>query len=381
MTLNPLQRIGALGQSVWTDFIERRMLGNGEFARLIDNDGVSGVTTNPTIFDQALAAGSKAGGATGGATGGDYAADIAALAAAGNDPAAIVDTLMRQDVMRAADILRPVYERTGGVDGYVSLEISPRLAYDTQATVAEAEYVWAALARPNVMIKVPATAQGVPAIRTLIAAGVNVNATLLFSVARYLEVAQAYRQGLEMRAAAGRPIDRVVSVASFFVSRIDTLIDQRLAAHRGGGALALRGQAAIACARLAYREFQRLQGETPWQQLAARGAQPQRLLWASTSTKDPSYSDVRYVEALIGPQTINTLTQQTLAAYRRHGEPAVRIGQDVAQADLLVASLAASGIDLDAIAAELEADGVRRFAASDAALRQRVAPRRSPGET
>jgi transaldolase len=361
MTPTSLQRLGALGQSVWIDFIERRMLNNGELALMIGNDGVTGVTTNPTIFDKALAAD------------GDYAADRARLAAAGHDPAAIVDALMRQDVMQAADILHPVYERTDGADGYVSLEISPRLAYDTAATVAEAEYVWGVLARPNVMIKVPATREGVAAIRALTAAGVNVNATLLFSVARYREVAEAYRQGLEASAAAGRPLAHVASVASFFVSRIDTLIDQRLAAHRDDGAITLRGQAATACARLAYREFQRLQSETPWQQIAARGARPQRLLWASTSTKDPSYSDVRYVEALIGPHTVNTLTLDTLAAYRHHGDPAVRIDLEVAQAELLIARLATFRIDMDRIAAELEAEGVRRFAASEAALRDRVA--------
>ncbi len=361
MHFNPLQQLGALGQSVWSDFIERRTLGNGEFARLIHNDGVTGVTTNPSIFEKALAAG------------GDYAAQIAGLAAAGAPPGQIVDALMRQDVQRAADVLRPVYERTKGVDGYVSLEVSPRLAHDAQATVAQAQASWSALARPNVMIKVPATREGVDAIRRLIGAGVNVNATLLFSVARYLEAAQAYRQGLESRVAAGLPIDRVASVASFFVSRIDTLIDQRLTAQPSEGALALRGQAAIACARLAYREFERMQREAAWLQLAARGALPQRLLWASTSTKDPSTSDIRYVEALIGPQTVNTLTQDTLAAYRHHGEPALRIGLEVAQAQQLLADLATFGIDLDEIAAKLEADGVRRFADSEAALHSRVA--------
>lgn len=361
MRPNPLQRLGALGQSVWSDFIERRMLGNGEFAALIEDDGVTGVTTNPTIFDKALAAGAA------------YAADIAALAAARTPPAQIVDTLMRQDVQRAADMLRPVYERTEGADGYVSLELSPQLAHDAQASVAQAQATWAALARPNVMIKVPATREGIDAMRALIGAGVNVNATLLFSVARYRAVAHAYRQGLESRVATHHAIDRVASVASFFVSRIDTLIDQRLAAQGGAAATALRGQAAIACARLAYREFERLQSEPAWRQLAARGARPQRLLWASTSTKDPNYSDVRYVEALIGPQTVNTLPQETLAAYREHGEPAQRIGLDLAQAQQTLAALASLGIDLDQVAAELEADGVRRFAQSEAALHARVA--------
>lgn len=362
MTPNPLIRLGALGQSIWIDFIERRMLGGGgDLARLIADDGVTGVTTNPSIFDKALAAGDA------------YAEPIARLAAAGQQPAAIVDTLMRQDVTRAADLLRPVYERSAGADGYVSLEVSPRLAHDAPGTVAAAQSAWAALARPNVMIKVPATTAGVVAIRGLIAAGINVNATLLFSGGRYLDVAQAYRDGLAARAAAGSPLGGVASVASFFLSRIDTLIDRRLAAQPGDAAAALRGQAAIASARLAYREFQRCLAAPVWRELAALGARPQRLLWASTSTKDPGYGDVRYVEALIGPLTVNTLTRDTLDAYRDHGEPAVRLTEHVDQSADAVTRLKALGIDLDEVAAELEADGVRRFADSERALHQRVA--------
>jgi len=361
MSLNPLQQLAALGQSVWCDFIERRMLRNGDFARLVENDGVTGVTTNPTIFERALAAGN------------DYAADVAALVSQGAQPGRIGEALMRQDVMQAADLLRPVYERTGAADGYVSLEVSPRLAYDAQATVTQAQAAWEALARPNVMIKVPATRAGLDAIRALTRAGVNVNATLLFSVSRYLRVAQAYRQGLEARVAAGQQVDRIASVASFFVSRIDTLIDARLATRADSAAAQLRGQAGIASARLAYREFERLQRDVAWLPLAASGARPQRLLWASTSTKDPGASDVRYVDALIAPLTVNTLTRETLAAYRDHGKPALRIGLDLAQADRLVAALAAVGIDLDAVAAELEADGVRRFAASEVALVSQIA--------
>ncbi len=360
MTLNRLQAIGALGQSVWIDFIERRLLDDGSLVRMIENDNVTGITTNPTIFEKALASSN------------DYAADITQLAAAGNEPAGIVDALMRQDVARAADLLRPVYERSAGGDGYVSIEVPPRVAHDTEATVSEAEYLWAALNRPNVMVKVPGTKEGLPAIQRLIAAGVNVNVTLLFSVARYLEVAAAHRQGLKERAAAGKPIGTVASVASFFISRIDTLVDRRLDESDHKGASTLRGQAAVACARLAYREFQRLQGDAVWQQLTALGGRPQRLLWASTSTKNPAYSDVAYVEPLIAPLTVNTMTQDTLTAYRKHGEPAVRIEDDVAQAEVLVARLAADGIDLDQVAAELEAEGVRRFAESAEALRERV---------
>ncbi len=361
MTLNRLQALAELGQSIWLDYIDRRLLEDGSLVGMIQNDRVAGVTTNPSIFEKALASSN------------DYAADIAQLAAAGNEAPGIVDLLMRQDVARAADLLRPVHERTGGADGYVSIEVSPQHARDPDSTVAEAEYLWAALNRPNVMIKVPGTKEGLPAIQRLTAAGLNVNVTLLFSVARYLEVAEAFRQGLKERAKAGKPIATVASVASFFVSRIDSLVDHRLEASGNPGALSLRGQAAIACARLAYREFLGQQGETVWQQLTALGARPQRLLWASTSTKNPAYSDIRYVDPLIGPNTVNTMTLETLAAYRKRGEPAVRIEDDVAQAEVLVARLATYGIDLDQIAAELEAEGVRRFADSILALRERMA--------
>jgi len=360
MTLSRLQALGALGQSVWLDYIDRRLLEDGTLARMIENDGLTGVTSNPTIFEKALAS-TK-----------DYAADIAQLAAAGNEGPGIIDMLMRQDVARAADLLRPVYERTQGADGYVSIEASPRLARDTEATVAEAEYLWAALGRPNVMIKVPSTTEGVAALRQLTAAGVNVNATLLFSVARYREIAEAFRDGLKQRAKAGKRVAALASVASFFVSRIDTLVDRRLQECGNPGALTLRGQAAIACARLAYRQFRRQQGDTVWQQLAALGARPQRLLWASTSTKNPAYSDTRYVDPLIAPLTVNTMTPETMAAYRHHGEPLVRIDEGVAEAEVLVARLATYGIDLDQVAAELEAEGVRRFAQSARALRERL---------
>ena len=360
MTMNRLQAIGALGQSVWLDTIDRRLLEDGSLVRMIENDGVTGVTTNPSIFEKALTSSN------------DYAADIAQLSAAGNEAPGIVDLLMRQDVARAADLLRPVHERTQGADGYVSIEASPRLARDPDATVAEGEYLWAALNRPNVMIKVPATKEGLIAIRRLTAAGVNVNATLLFSVARYLEVAQAYLQGLKERAKAGRPIANVSSVASFFVSRIDTLVDRLLDETGKPGAGTLRGQAATACARLAYREFQRQQADTVWQQLTALGARPQRLLWASTSTKNPDYSDIRYVDPLIAPQTINTMTQETMTAYRHHGEPKVRIEESLAEAEVLVARLATFGIDLDQVAAELEDAGIRRFAEAAHAARERM---------
>jgi transaldolase len=360
MTVSRLQALNALGQSVWLDDIDRGLLDDGTLARMIENDGVTGVTSNPSIFEKALAAAR------------DYADAIAQLAASGNEPPGIADLLMRQDVARAADILRPVYGRTQGADGYVSIEVSPRLAHDAAATIAEAEYLWAALNRPNVMIKVPGTTEGLQAIERLTAAGVNVNVTLLFSVARYVEVAQAYLQGLKERAKDGKPIDNVASVASFFVSRIDTLVDRRLEHTGDSGAVTLRGQAAVACAQLAYREFMRMQNDTVWLQLTALGARPQRLLWASTSTKDPAYSDIRYVDLLVGPQTVNTMTRKTMAAYRDHGEPKVRIEDGLAQAEVLVARLATYGIDMDEIAAQLEGEGVRRFAESAEAVRERM---------
>ncbi|MBI2319850.1 MAG: transaldolase, partial [Betaproteobacteria bacterium] len=245
--------------------------------------------------------------------------------------------------------------------GFVSIEVSPHLARDTTATIAEAQRLWVALGRPNVMIKVPATREGLPAIRALIAAGVNVNATLLFSVARYREVAEAYMAGLEDRARASAPLGYVASVASFFLSRIDTLVDKRLDQCGTTEARALRGQMAVASARLAYQAYQRIEAETRWQALARQGARAQRLLWASTGVKDPSYSDLKYVEPLIGPWTVNTLTPETLAAYRDHGDPAARIEDEIETARALPARLGALGIDLDEVARELEEEGIRKF--------------------
>jgi transaldolase len=360
MTRNRLKILSTLGQSVWLDYLDRRLLEDGDLSRLIEDDGLSGVTTNPTIFDKALSSTRY------------YAADIEQLTAAGNDAPGIVETLMRQDVARAADLLKAVHDKSQGSDGLVSIEVSPHLAHDADGTVTEAEYLWAALNRTNVMIKVPATREGLDAIRRLTAEGISVNATLLFSVRRYREVAEAYLTGLKERAKAGKPITAISSVASFFLSRIDTLVDRRLDRSRKSGAASLRGLAAIACAKLAYREYVKQWDETVWQQLTALGARPQRLLWASTSTKDPSYSDIRYVDSLIAASTVNTMTLETLAAYRRHGEPKVRIQEDLEEAETLPAQLATFGIDLDQIADELEEEGVRRFAESHESLRRRL---------
>jgi len=344
-----LKRLETLGQSVWLDYIQRALLTDGGLARLIAEDGVSGVTSNPAIFERAISSHDEYDGA------------IARLAEAGMDASGICETLTIEDVGSAAELLRPVYERTDARDGYVSIEVSPHLAGDTEGTVREAVRIRDRLGRPNVMIKVPATAAGIPAIRRLVGQGVNVNATLLFNVARYREVAQAYLDGLAECVQAGRHPGRIASVASFFLSRIDSLVDKRLDALGTPEAAALRGRAAVACARLAYQEYKALFRGSRWKELARLGARPQRLLWASTSTKDPTYSDVKYVEALIGPETVNTMPPETISAYRDHGQPAVRIEEAAYEAEEVIDRLDAAGIDLSAVALTLEHEGVQKF--------------------
>lgn len=354
LTGNRLRRLEALGQSLWLDYIDRALLVNGELERLIRDDGISGVTSNPAIFEKAIAQHAE------------YDAAIMQLARNGLGAQDIYEELTIEDVCRAADLLRDVYEtscrrKCCGRDGYVSLEVSPHLAYDTAATVAEAKRLWNRVGRPNLMIKVPATRAGMPAIRQLIAAGININVTLLFGVARYREVAESYLAGLEDRLANGDSIDQIASVASFFLSRIDTLVDSFLDQDNRAQAQELRGQTAIACARLAYQEYQGLVRSARWQALAAHGAHPQRLLWASTSTKDPAYDDVMYVEALIGADTVNTLPPETLAAYRDHGNPALRLEEGMNEARVLPGQLAALGLELDKVSDELERQGVQKF--------------------
>lgn len=337
-----LRALNHFGQSVWLDFLSRGMLERGELARLAEEDGVSGVTSNPAIFEKAIA------GST------DYDTVIRALARDGMSVAAIYERLTVEDVRRAADVLWPVYDRTGGRDGFVSLEVSPHLAHDTAGTVAEARHLWALLDRRNVFIKVPGTRAGIPAIRALIEGGISVNVTLLFAVERYQAVAEAYLAGLEARVAKGQSIERVRSVASFFLSRIDTLLDPRLS----GDAV---GAVAIASAKLAYRHYAQIIESDRWRALAAKGAQPQLLLWASTSTKNPAYSAVKYVEPLIGADTINTMPLETIDAYRREGRPAARITDGVDAAAALIASLPRQGVDLAAATDQLEREGVEKF--------------------
>jgi transaldolase len=357
-TGNPLLRLGELHQSIWYDYITRDLLVSGELGRLIADDGLRGMTSNPTIFEKAIA-GSQL-----------YDADIRRLSDQGRTAAEIFESIAVADVQGACDAFSPLYQEANWRDGLVSLEVSPRLAHDSEATVHEADRLWEAVGRPNSMIKIPGTEAGLSAITRSIAAGINVNVTLLFSVARYREVIEAFLQGLEWRLERDLPLQSIASVASFFVSRVDGKVDPLLddAAVRAGHGPPLRGKIAIANAANAYQVFQQSLATERWTRLARAGARPQRPLWASTSTKDPHYPDVYYIEALIAPQTVNTLPPETLDAYRDHGKPAIRIQEALSAAPAQLAALAAQGIDLDAITLELEEEGVARFAASHAAV-------------
>jgi transaldolase len=349
---NPLLRLGELGQSIWYDYITRELLLSGELARLIREDGLRGMTSNPTIFEKAIA-GSRL-----------YDDDIRRLSERSLGPGEIFESLAVRDVQAACDAFAPLYRESGGRDGFVSLEVSPALAHDTDATVHEAGRLWNAVSRPNAMIKIPGTQAGLAAIRESIAAGINVNVTLLFSLHRYGEVIDAFLDGLERRVDRRMDVTSIASVASFFVSRVDTKIDPLLDKRDRGHRHPLRGRIAIANAALAYQLFRTTLSGERWERLSRAGAKPQRPLWASTSTKDPAYADVYYVEALVAPDTVNTVPPETLDAYRDHGEPAVRIGDAIREAPRHIADLEKTGIDLDAITRELEDDGVAKFAAS-----------------
>lgn len=351
MSDNPLQQLRALGQSPWFDYIRRELITSGELARLIESSALGGITSNPSIFEEAITRHH------------DYDAAIAARLREPVTAEQLYHALVVEDVSLAAAAFLPLYRQTAAADGYVSLEVSPHLADDSAATLQQARQLWHEIDAPNLMIKVPATQAGLPAIRQLIAEGINVNVTLLFGLERYRAVLDAFTAGLEQRQQQGLPLTGVASVASFFISRIDTLIDPQLdrLAVNDPQATQWRGESAIALARLAYRHYQQWRNSPRWQRLAAAGAQPQRLLWASTSTKDPAYADTKYVEALIGPETVNTLPPATLAAYRDHGQPAVRIDQDEPPAQALVAALTRLGIDLEQVAEQLEQEGVLKF--------------------
>lgn len=357
---NPLLQLAAAGQSVWLDYIHRAILENGELKRLIEEDGVTGVTSNPSIFEQAIGHGS------------DYDDRLQWLLAEGIEAAPdLYERLAITDVRGAADQLRPVYDRLLRRDGYVSLEVSPHLAMDTEATVAEARRLWRAVDRPNVMIKVPGTGPGAVAIRQLISEGINVNVTLLFGIDAYLAAATAHLEGLEALDAGGGDVSKTHSVASFFISRIDVeidkLIDARLAAGAGADAPSLaqlRGKVAIINAKIAYRRFREDIDLPRWKALAAAGAAPQRLLWASTGVKDPAYSDVYYVEALIGPDTVNTMPAKTMDAFRDHGRIGTTLREYPSTAYEIEVLTGQLGVDLNAVTDNLLTDGVRRFAES-----------------
>ena len=355
MNKNNLLKIQDFGQSIWLDYIDRQMIQSSELKGLIEEDGLRGVTSNPSIFDQAIE-GSEA-----------YEESIRALSREGKKVQEIYQNLTVKDVQMAADEFRRLHQASGGAHGFVSLEVNPHLAYKTEETVAEARALWKSLDRPNVFIKVPATKEGLPAIRQLISEGINVNVTLLFGLPRYREVANAYIAGLEQRAAAGKPLDRVCSVASFFLSRIDVLVDPKLEEimAKGGSktetAQKLRGQVAIASAKEAYQIYKEIFGQERFQKVVHEGGRPQRVLWASTSTKNPDYSDVKYVEALIGPETINTLPKETLKAYRDHGNPEERLEQGLEEARRVLESLHKVDIDIDQVTQQLEEEGVDKF--------------------
>ena len=351
--MNPLQQLRAAGQSIWLDFLRRGLITGGALERWIGEDGVGGVTSNPSIFGKAIAGSS------------DYDDALRAIAEKGpREPIDVFYDLALQDIQMAADVFRPLYDATGGGDGYVSFELEPKLAHDSAGSIAKAKQLFEELAKPNVMIKVPGTEEGVAAVEELTAAGVNVNITLLFSVSRYEQVALAYLRGLERRLDAGEPVDGLASVASFLVSRVDTAVDALLPADSP-----LRGKVAIANAKIAYRRFRDIFSGERWGRLAAAGARLQRPLWASTGTKNPAYSDVVYIEELIGPDTVNTMPQATLDAFRDHGivRP-VAVDEGIEKAELVIASLPEAGIGLSTITAGLVESGIEAFEADLAKL-------------
>jgi transaldolase len=349
---NPLLKLRKLGQSVWLDDIGRAMLDDGSLAHLIEADGIAGVTSNPAIFAASINKEPQ------------YQRAIAQLLPKEASNIALYETLTIEDLRRAADLFRKLYDSTHGGDGFVSMEVSPHLAYDTAGTIAEAKRLWSRLERTNAMIKIPGTEPGLTAIRDTIAAGINVNVTLLFSPDRYRAVANAYFDGLEARLAAGKPINNIASVASFFLSRIDTLVDKQIddLANKGKPeAKKLRGTAAIASACRAYAIYEELIASSRWKALESRGARKQRLLWASTSAKDPTYSPTKYVEEIIAPDTVNTMPGETIKAYRSTGRPEPRLQPQIPGATGIFSKLESLGINMAAVADQLEREGVKKF--------------------
>ena len=351
MATSRLHELFEAGVSPWIDSVSREMLETGELARLMKEDSVVGVTSNPTIFQKALS------------TGDWYDEQLGELLKTEDDPTEIFLQLAMEDIRRACDLMKPVWERTNGVDGYVSIEVDPTLAYDREATFEQAIRLHEEVDKPNVFVKIPATVPGLAAIEDCIAKGRSINVTLIFSLERYAAVVEAYIRGLERLVAGGGDPTNVASVASFFVSRVDTEADRRLD-EIGGQATRLQGKLAIANAKLAYRHWQEAFAGPRWEFLAAKGAKSQRCLWASTSTKNPEYRDVMYVEELIGPETVNTMPAETVVAFQDHGKVAVTLTEGVAEARKLLERLAEVGVDYDDVVATLEAEGVQKFADS-----------------
>ena len=353
--MSKLKDLSTLGQAVWLDFVDRPFLNEGGLQKLVDEDGLTGVTSNPTIFEKAMGHGDA------------YDESLARFDAAnpGAEPMARYESQAIEDIRAACDIMRPVYDRLGGKDGYVSLEVSPYLALKGPETAEEAERLWKAVDRPNLMIKIPGTDDGVRAIRDTIAKGINVNVTLLFSQASYQAVANAYVEGLEERVDKGLGVERIASVASFFVSRIDSEIDKKIDAGVGGDeAKALKGKVAIANAKLAYAWYEEFIATDRWRKLADKGAQVQRLLWASTGTKNPDYPDTLYVDTLIGPDTVNTMPPKTMDAFRDHGTAKVTLTEGVDDARHVMAEVERLGLDLDGVTKKLVEEGVASFSKS-----------------
>lgn len=352
---NPLKNLESLGQAIWLDYIKRDFIHNDQLKKLIEEDGLRGITSNPSIFEKAIADSH------------DYDQDIFQFKHENKNIQDIYESITQCDVRDAADEFKHLYDNVKGMDGFVSLEVNPHLAHDTQGTVEEARRLWKSLDRPNVMIKVPATPEGIPAIQQLISEGLNINVTLLFGLDRYRAVAEAYITGLEARLEAGKPIDHIASVASFFLSRIDVLVDpmlDKIIAKNNDDSIAaknIQGEVAIASAKCAYAIYQEIYNTKRFKKLIEKGARSQRLLWASTSTKNPAYSDLKYVEALIGQETVNTLPRETLDAYRDHGDPKLRLTDNMDHARSVFQQLSDLKIDIKTITAQLEREGVEKF--------------------
>jgi transaldolase len=354
MSKSRLHQLSELGQSVWIDFLSRQMLRSGKLAGMMEEDAVVGVTSNPTIFQKAISEGN------------DYDEQLRECLQETDDPKEIFWRLAATDVGDACDLLRGVWDAGSGRDGYVSIEVDPNLAGDTEGTIAEAQHLHETIDKPNLYVKIPATKEGLPAIEEMISRGRNINVTLTFSLQRYEEVAEAYIRGLERLVEAGGDPSPVSSVASFFVSRVDTETDKRL--DEIGGHDELKGKLAVANAKLAYQKYKEIFSGDRWGALAAKGATKQRCLWASTSTKNPAYSDVLYVDELIGPETVNTMPEETIEAFQDHGTVALTLERGVDEAKRVFERLAAAGIDYDDVTRVLEEEGVQKFADSFAEL-------------